>query len=149
MVHKSPKKIHSLFSLFFKEENDTLKIQLLRYFFVGGIAFLADFGALFLLTQFCHIYYIISAALSFLLGLIVNYILSTRWVFTSRSYKSKYLEFLVFSLIGVIGLGINEIFIWILTDALNVFYLYSKIITTIIVYFWNFFARKNLLFKKE
>jgi putative flippase GtrA len=135
-------------SIFIGETNSTL-LQLFRYTFVGGVAFIADFGTLYILTEYFKIHYLISAGIAFILGLLINYFLSVKWVFNSRAMKNRMLEFLLFTLIGLIGLGLNELFLWILTDILLIYYLLSKIITTIIVYFWNFFARKFLLFKKQ
>jgi putative flippase GtrA len=134
--------------MFIGETNSTF-LQLFRYTFVGGVAFIADFGTLYILTEYFKIHYLISAGISFILGLIINYFLSVKWVFNSRVLKNRMLEFLLFTLIGLIGLGLNELFLWILTDVLLIYYLLSKIFTTIIVYFWNFFARKFLLFRKQ
>lgn len=127
--------------------NDSI-IQLIRYTLVGGLAFSIDFGTLFFLTEYIDINYLISAGIAFLLGLLINYSISVRWVFHSRSMENRILEFLLFSVIGLVGLGLNELFLWILTDLLMIYYLFSKLITTFIVYFWNFFARKLLLFRK-
>jgi putative flippase GtrA len=135
-------------SIFIGETNNTL-LQLFRYTFVGGAAFIADFGTLYLLTEHFKIHYLVSAGISFILGLLINYFLSVKWVFNSRAMKNRTLEFLLFTLIGLIGLGLNELFLWVLTDVLLIYYLISKIFTTIIVYFWNFFARKFLLFRKQ
>ncbi|MCK9205393.1 MAG: GtrA family protein [Bacteroidales bacterium] len=132
----------------FKGKTDNTLLQLFRYGFVGGIAFLVDFGTLFVLTEYIHFHYLLSAAIGFIFGLIVNYLLSIEWVFNNRTIGNRWLEFLFFTIIGLIGLGLNELFLWILTDILAVYYLLSKIITTILVYFWNFFARKALLFNK-
>lgn len=132
-----------------KEGTDNIFFQLIRYTFVGGIAFLVDFGTLAFLTEYFKVHYLISAIFGFTLGLIVNYILSISWVFNQRTVENKFLEVLLFSIIGVIGLGFNELFIWIFTDKVEIYYLYSKIITTVIVYIWNFFARKYLLFNKH
>jgi|WetSurMetagenome_2_1015567.scaffolds.fasta_scaffold240561_2 putative flippase GtrA len=137
-----------LFNLFKGKTENTL-FQFIRYTFVGGIAFIVDFGSLIILTEFFKIYYLVSAGIAFLLGLSINYFLSVRWVFYSRTLGNRFMEFVLFTLVGIIGLGLNELFIWILTDVFGVFYVFSKIITTIIVYFWNFFARKLLLFNKE
>jgi len=135
-------------SLFIAKTNSTL-LQLFRYTFVGGFAFMVDFGTLFILTEYLHIYYLVSAAIAFLLGLTINYILSVRWVFNSRTMENRWLEFMVFAIIGLVGLGLNELFIWLLTEVFLIYYLLSKIITTAIVYFWNFFARKFMLFNKQ
>jgi putative flippase GtrA len=134
--------------IFIGETNSTF-LQLFRYTFVGGAAFIADFGILYILTEYFKIHYLISAGISFILGLLINYFLSVKWVFNSRAMKNRTLEFLLFTLIGLIGLGLNELFLWILTDVLLIYYLLSKIFTAIIVYFWNFFARKFLLFRNQ
>ncbi|MCX6252920.1 MAG: GtrA family protein [Bacteroidia bacterium] len=137
-------KIQSLF----KEKTDSTLLQLFRYTFVGGFAFLIDFGTLFFLTEFFHINYLVSAGIAFIFGLTINYFLSVKWVFSSRAMENRWWEFLLFTLIGLVGLVLNEFFLWILTDIMLIYYLLSKIITTIIVYFWNFFARKVILFNK-
>jgi putative flippase GtrA len=125
---------------------DKTEIQFFRYIFVGGVAFIVDFTSLYVLTDFFGIYYLYSAAAAFILGLVVNYFISISWVFNKRKLNSKTIEFSVFALIGIVGLGLNEIFIWFFTDELNLFYLVSKILAAIIILFWNFFARKITLF---
>lgn len=114
---------------------------------MGGAAFLVDFGSLYILTDFVGLYYLTSAALAFILGLIVNYILSISWVFNKRALENPSYEFGVFSIIGIVGLGLNEIFIWFFTAELSFYYLLSKILAAILILFWNFFARKYTLFK--
>lgn len=141
-------KFSSIINSVFKGKTDNTLFQLIRYTFVGGLAFLVDFGTLYALTEFFNLHYLLSAGIAFVLGLTINYLISIRWVFASRSVKDKKLEFALFALIGFVGLGLNELFIWIFTDLCAVYYLLSKILTTIMVYLWNFFARKLILFKK-
>ncbi len=131
----------------FRKETDKTTVQLFRYIFVGGAAFIVDFLTLFILTDFFGIYYLISAAIAFILGLFANYILSINWVFNSRKLENKNFEFGLFAIIGIVGLGLNEVLIWFFTQNLLLFYLYSKIFAAIIILFWNFFARKIILFK--
>ena len=89
----------------------------------------------------------LSAAVSFILGLAVNYLLSKLWVFNKENIRNKTAEFSVFALIGVVGLFLNEAIIWLFTAKVGLFYLASKIIAAVITLFWNFFARKFALFK--
>lgn len=121
-------------------------IQLFRYTLTGGVAFLADLGTLFACTEYLKIHYLVSTAAGFCVGLIINYALSINWVFSGRKMKNRFAEFSVFAVIGVIGLGLNEILMYGFTDLLGIYYVYSKLITTVIVLFWNFFARKFILF---
>ncbi len=125
----------------------TVSIQLFRYTAVGGAAFAVDFGSLFLLTEFGGLHYLLSAAVAFGLGLVTNYLLSVVWVFPRRRLSSRSAEFLVFALIGVAGLGINEMVLWALTEGAGFHYLLSKAGAAVVVFLWNFFARKLSLFR--
>ena len=131
----------------FRQNTDKTIIQLFRYIFVGGAAFIVDFSSLYILTDIFGIYYLISAAIAFILGLIANYILSISWVFNRRTMDNRLSEFTVFTIIGIIGLGLNEALIWFFTGYIGFFYLISKISAAVIILFWNFFARKYALFK--
>lgn len=138
-----------------KNQTDRTHIQFFRYIFVGGAAFLVDFGSLFALTQLFGIdYSLIFAAIAFILGLIANYALSISWVFNKRTLSNMWSEFIVFAVIGGVGLGLNEFFIWLFPKYISLFVsnayvsLYiSKIIAAALILFWNFFARKFTLFK--
>jgi putative flippase GtrA len=129
-----------------KDQTDKTRIQLFRYIFVGGAAFLVDFITLFILTQYFGIYYLISAAIAFILGLIVNYLISIKWVFSNRKLERISFEFGIFAMIGIVGLVLNEFLIWFFTQDLQIFYLFSKILAAVVILFWNFFARKFMLF---
>ena len=134
--------------LFNEPPRDTL-IQLFRYFFVGGTALVVDFGLLWGLTEWCRLYYLLAATISFIAGLMVNYALSIWWVFREHSLRSRIVEFAAFAIIGLIGLGLNELIIWLATERLRSHYILSKIISATVVFFWNFLARKYLLFYGE
>lgn len=131
----------------FKEKTDNINIQIFRYVFVGGLAYVVDFGSLFVFTEFFRVYYLTSAALAFLLGSITNYILSTIWVFNKRTLKNKWFEFGIFALIGIVGLGLNQFFMYYFTEHIHLHYLFSKCISAVIVFSWNFFARRFILFR--
>lgn len=128
-------------------DRSTLLGQLFRYGIVGGIAFVVDYGTLWLLTEVCHVHYLVSAGIAFVLGLVCNYLLSTRFVFGESRLQSRWAEFTAFLIIGVVGLVLNEIILYVCQDLIGIHYMLGKIISTVIVFFWNFLARRFLLFK--
>lgn len=130
-----------------KNQTNSTHIQLLRYIFVGGAAFLIDFTFLYVFTDILSIYYLFSAAAAFTLGLVANYAMSINWVFNKRIMGNVWSEFMIFSFIGVIGLGLNEIFIWFFTEYASFYYLTSKMIAAALILFWNFSVRKLALFR--
>jgi len=122
-------------------------IELFSYGIVSVLALAVDCGGLLFLKEELHLNYITAATISFLLGLIVNYTLSRKWVFKKTQVKNQFTEFLVFGAVGLTGLILNDIIIWLVTEKLALFYFISKIIATAIVFFWNFFLRKFLLYR--
>lgn len=139
---------NQLYTEIFKGKTSNTLYQLIRYTFVGGFAFLVDFTILFLLTDYIGINYLISAFFAFVIGLLTNYLLSRKWVFRDSYINNKYVEFSFFALIGFVGLLLTEVLMWTFTDMMGVYYIISKLMVTIIVYLWNFFARKFLIFNK-
>ncbi|MCD7741294.1 MAG: GtrA family protein [Ruminococcus sp.] len=136
-------------------------IQFFRYIFVGGGATVVQWGILVLLVELFGLNANLSNAIGFIGGLVTNYLISTYWVFDESKVKNKAAEFTAFALIGVVGLGINQGIIWIfdkpLADA-KVFgnllsperyYLIGQVLATGVAFFWNFFARKILLYNKN
>ncbi len=99
--------IKNLSQKLLKDKTDKTRMQMFRYMFVGGAAFIVDFVSLFILTDFFGIYYLISAAIAFILGLIANYLLSVSWVFNKRTLENRTFEFGIFAIIGIVGLGLK------------------------------------------
>lgn len=121
--------------------------QIIKFGFVGGSAFVIDAGLLFLLTDFLNIHYLISGTVSFSVSVIYNYILSIFWVFDTSSHK-KSQDFVVFVVMSIIGFGINQLLMYILVDLLAVYYMISKVLTTVVVMIYNFITRKLFLERK-
>ena len=127
--------------LFVSKTNNSL-IQFVRYFFVGGVAAVVNIGMLYVFTDLFHIYYLVSNIFSFTLGLIVNYLLSKKFVFQDEKNINKSKEFLIYAIIGVLGLGFDTLFMGLFTGVMKIYYMLSKIISTMLVFIWNFVARK-------
>lgn len=123
--------------------------QFMKFGIVGVIAFVIDFGILWLLTSVFGVYYLISATISFTISVIFNYLASMRYVFTHREGMSRKKEFIIFVVLSVIGLIINNVLMWIGVSLLDIYYLIVKIFATAVVTVWNFITRKIFLDAKE
>jgi len=128
---------------------DRLTGQFFRYFLVGGVAFIVDFTLLFLLTEFGHIHYLLSASIAFMAGIAVNYALSVSWVFNHRSVDNRMHEFAIFAVIGILGLAFNAALMWLFTELVGLHYLGSKMVAAVLILLFNFGARKVLLFSSS
>lgn len=145
------------FGKLFAGDTENTLIQFFRYIFVGGLATVVDWGISYILFEFVfHEQFAeLANSLSFVAGLVVNYIISTFWIFCNSKVENRFVEFLGFAAIGLVGLfmtiGITKLFkIW-LADKTSLFQIIAKVVSTAVSFLWNFFARKFLLFggKKE
>jgi len=129
-----------------KQPSSNSLIQFVRYLFVGGSAFVVDFGALYLLAHFLGLHYLAAASLSYLLGMACNYMISVNWVFDFRRVTQWQREFIIFGLIGIAGLILNGFAITALVESFGLPYLGAKLVAAVLILFFNFGARKMLLF---
>ena len=145
------------FKKLFVGDTDNTLIQFFRYLFVGGFAFIVDFVLSYALFRFAFHeqkeYAIIANSVSFIAGLVTNYLLSTFWIFKTSKVENKLVEFISFAAIGFVGLlitmGITELFkVW-LGDTTSLFQIIEKLVSTAVSFLWNFFARKILLYTKK
>lgn len=119
--------------------------KIIRFSIVGGIATLIDFVCLYIFKEFLNIDVILANTLSFIISVTYNYIASITWVFDTNKNKNKKIQFILFIIFSIVGLIINNIILYILTDKLNIYYLISKAVVTLIVMIFNFITRKKFL----
>ena len=135
----------NFFHIKVSDELEYLLIQIFKFGIVGVVATLIDFIFLYLFRDLCKLPLILSNTLAFTISVIYNYIASMTFVFEIDKSKSKKKTFIIFIIFSVIGLIINNIFIQLLTNTLDIYYMISKVITTIIVMIFNFITRKKFL----
>lgn len=114
--------------------------QIIKFGIVGGIAFVIDYTLLYVLTEFVGLSSLISAAISFIVSVTVNYIASIKWVFTVNHKQTKK-DVFIFFFLSTIGLGINELIIYI-GNEMDIYYMISKLFATAVVMVYNFITRK-------
>ena len=142
-------KFKALIKEAFSGRSESVKIQVLRYGIAGLTAASIDTGLLALLTElFGEKLLLLWTAIAFVAGLATTYLLSIKWVFSNRTMGQK-AEMLIFAVIGIIGLGLTELLVWVFAIKLDWHYLLAKITAATTVFIWNFSAKKLLLFRNK
>lgn len=119
-----------------------LVVQLFKFSIVGVICFIVDFAVLYVLKEFAGFHVLLSAAISFTISVILNYILSIYFVFDVDKKKNQKRNFILFIIFSVIGLILTEILMKIGIDFLSINYMLVKVAATVIVMVYNFVTRK-------
>ena len=100
-------KLCKVLHLNFKDKTKNLLLQMFKFLLVGGLAFVIDYVTLIICKEVFHINVLISAAIAFIVSVIINYILSVKWVFDVDKNKSKEKNFITFIIchIGIVVLA--------------------------------------------
>ncbi len=123
--------------------------QIIKFGFVGFLCFFIDYGVMVFLTERFGVDYRLSCGISFTVSVIVNYLLSVTFVFETDKEKKKTGEFVIFVILSLIGLGINEACMWLAVEFAGIHYKLSKIGATAVVMVYNFISRKIFIEKKN
>ena len=120
--------------------------QLFRYIITGASSFLLDFLLLFILET-AGMHYLPAAACSFTAGTVCNFLLTKFFAFKAvNATVGPAAEVLVFCAISVEGLLLTELLMFFFTSHLQLYFMLSKLISSILVFFWNFLGRKFILY---
>ena len=114
-----------------------LIFKFLKFCTVGFSGMLVDFGATWILKEKVKINRYVANTCGFILAASSNYFLNRVWTFESQN-KQIATEYLSFFTIALIGLGINNLLLWILSDKMKFNFYLSKLIAIGIVTLWNF-----------
>ena len=125
-----------------------MMLQIIKFGIVGAVATIVDFGILIVLKELLSIDVLIASAISFCVSVSANYILSMAFVFQSKN-QSKIKEFIIFVLLSIGGLGLNQLILWVGVQFTSVYYLIVKLFAIVIVLVYNFITRKVFLESKE
>lgn len=128
--------------------------EFFRYLLVGGLAFVIDSGVLALCREFVFnggtpFELFVCTALGFVAGLLTNYMLSLLFVFRKSENKGSGKSvgaFVIFALVGLIGLGLTELGMYIGVYVFGWHYILTKVLVAGAVMVWNYGGRKIFVF---
>ena len=122
-----------------------LLAQIMKFGVVGVIATVIDFGIMNLLHYGLGLNILIANTSGFIVSLIFNYLASMKYVFAHKEGMSRRREFIIFVVLSVIGLGLNDGIVLTLNAGLGLEANIAKICATALVMVYNFVTRKVFL----
>ena len=121
-------------------------VQLFRYALVGGSTFLVDYVLLFVLTR-AGVATVPAAGTAFAVGITCNFLLTKFFAFKSVDpLVGGAGEVAIFVFISAVGLGLTMALMHLFTDVAGLHVMVSKLVSSIIVFLWNFLGRKLILY---
>lgn len=126
----------------------TLFYQLALYFVLGGLLTLFEWLGFWVLVYLCGVHYLIANALLFIIFVPLGMVVFKKAVF-KRTRLNARAELALSFMINLFGLFINSLILWILVEFVSLESLIAKILTSFLVAFYSFFARKILIYDEK
>ena len=119
--------------------------ELILYGIIGGICASLDFGAYSLLSLW--IPFLWANIISVHCGIFSSFILNRNYNFKVKDNTGK--RFISFYLVGLAGLGLSELLIYLLTDKFEWHYIIAKLLTVVVVALFQFALNKLITFNRK
>ncbi len=124
--------------------------QFLKFCLVGGMAAVISFSIYYSFTEWLKMWYIYSAIFSFLISAVFNFLANKFWTFVNQERgKQALAQLLKFFVVVFLGLVINTVIIYALTEWRGIDYRLSWVFATGVVTFWNFGFNRFWTFKNN
>ena len=117
--------------------NRAIILKFLKFCLVGFSGMLVDFGFTWLCKEKFKWNKYVSNSIGFVLAATNNYIWNRWWTFQSDNANIP-IEYGKFLVISVIGLGLNNLVIYLLHEKLKLNFYLAKLIAIGVVTVWNF-----------
>ncbi len=122
-----------------------IPVQFVKFCMVGSIGGVIHLGVLYILTEYFHIWYILSAAIGFTAGVINNFILNKYWTFQDRAPQIPR-QFVSFFVISVVSLAINLSVLYILTEYVGIWYMAAQLMAILVALSNNYLSNRRFTF---
>jgi len=125
----------------------SLMPQIAKYFFVGGASAAVDIGLFYIFASILLYDWLLVSCSTFVIATLFNYVLSSSYVFNRQTEHSRTTELLKIFVVSTTALLIHQFTLWATLTWLEQTLLIAKFAGTLSSFLWNFFGRRNWVFK--
>ena len=121
--------------------------ELILYGIIGCLTSSLDFLVYTALVSWIGLYYIVANCISVLVGISTSFVLNRKYNFKVKDKAGR--RFLVFLSVGLCGLVMSNLILYLCIDIINWNELVSKLASIVLVVFFQFLLNKYVTFKKK
>lgn len=120
-------------------------MKFLKFAAVGFSGLLVDYTFTYIFKEWLKVQKYIANSIGFTIAASSNYVLNRIWTFESDNPEIA-IEYTSFLIISLIGLGINNLVLWLILRKFKVNFYVAKFFAIVVVTLWNFLANFFITF---
>lgn len=117
-----------------------------KYIVSGSTAALTNIALLYVLTEYGHIYYLLSAAVAFIFSVMVSFVLQKYWTFGDTARAGMERQALLYLAVSLVNLGLNTLLLYMFVEFLHMWYVVAAIVASAIMAVITFFIYRYVIF---
>ena len=122
-------------------------LKFLKFAAVGLSGLFVDYFFTYIFKEIFKVQKYISNSIGFTIAATSNYVLNRIWTFESQN-EEIVIEYSSFLIISVIGLGLNNLILWLILRKLQINFYLAKFFAICVVTLWNFLANFFITFSQ-
>ena len=122
--------------------------QFIKYLLVGALVVAVNLSVLYALTEFVHIFYLLSAVCAFAVSFVVSFILQKYWTFRDSSRKSVHRQAALYLFVQLVNLSLNTGLLYVFVTYLHVWYILSQALISLLLAIGIFAINKLFIFNR-
>ena len=119
-------------------------LKFVKFVAVGFSGLFVDYFFTYVFKEYIKVQKYIANSIGFTIAATSNYVLNRIWTFESDNPEIAF-EYSSFLIISIIGLGINNLVIWLILRRFKMNFYLAKFFAIVVVTLWNFLANFFLL----
>lgn len=144
-THKKVKKVHKFLTAKVKH----FLFEILELSIAGTIGYAFHLLLLLLLTEFFGIHYLISNVIGFFTGTSICFMIDKVMIFHEIFKKQFWKEYFEFISVSITTLIISTVLLFIFTDLLGIYYIFSSILASVLKSIVVYFGIRFWVFRKH
>lgn len=123
--------------------------SLFKYAASGGSSACVNLGTLYLLTEYAHVHYLLSAVVSFIIAFFISFLLQKFWTFQDMRKEVVHWQMVLFLGLSLANLLVNTLLIYSLVEYMHLWYVAAAVVSGALLAVSNFFVYKHVIFAAE
>ncbi len=122
--------------------------QAARFCIAGAAGIIAYYAALYGLTEYLGVWYVVSAVLGFILNTGLNFTLQKFWTFQNKETEMVGRQLALYAVMTICFLIGNTVFLYLMVQYLHLWYIGAQVILTVVISILSFII-SGRIFRNE
>ena len=123
--------------------------KLIKFLIAGSTAAGTTFFFVYFFTDIVGLWYLASSVIAFFFGVVVSFTLQKFWTFKGEQEKQTHHQLILFISLGICGMVINALGMYLLVDKVHLWYMLAQFITAAGIAIINFFVYQLVIFNHK